>query len=129
MDEFNEGVALALKRLAKRDYTCSELSNAGVSSDVIDHLVRRGFVDDRRVAEQVLAKYGSKYGRDALETRLKNRGIPEEVVLEVLSSHAGSARQVLAAKFPQGYRRDQAARFLTSRGFAEEEIESELGDS
>lgn len=100
----NEIYAHALKLLRARDYTVAKLHEklqakfGEVPSDVIDQLVRKKFLNDRRFAENYIAKRKDR-GATLLREELVARGIPDLLADEIVG-HADwpSLKEALTAK-------------------------------
>lgn len=84
-------------------------------------------IDDARVARDFVAARSGKraLGDHRLRQELVKRGLPEES-LDGASSEAERIEDLLRSKFTPEGNRAKAARFLYSRGFAEDAIESAL---
>jgi SOS response regulatory protein OraA/RecX len=72
-------------------------------------------------------------GADKLRAELNKRGAPEEIIEECLAELSPLVQRkamldALAAKFGPADDRVRGARFLLSRGFAEDEIEGPLDE-
>lgn len=140
MNEFAAALELAVAALSKKDLFTAEiqalLERQGVSTDVtvqvLEHLNRKGILNDRRAAEAILTRYGGKRaaGVEKLRMLLAERGAPAELVEEVLCTREMGERlevqRLLELKYPNGASLAQAGRFLASRGFSEDAIETAL---
>jgi SOS response regulatory protein OraA/RecX len=100
----NEAYLYALKLLEKRDYTVSDLRrklNAKfqeLSDDIISELVRKNFLNDRRFAENYVAKRKDRE-RETVRAELIAHGVPAEVIAEILAqTDWPSLREAVAAK-------------------------------
>ena len=86
----NDIYSHALKLLSGRDYTIESLRRklearfGTVPDDVIDLLVQKGYLNDRRYAEIYVARR-KRYGPARLREELRNRGVPEEITHDVIS--------------------------------------------
>jgi SOS response regulatory protein OraA/RecX len=85
--------------------------------------------------ENLVARWTGKRaaGAEKIRAELQKRGAPDELIEESLGAVTSEASHVsmldaLRAKFKPGDDRARAARFLLSRGFAEDEIESPLDE-
>ena len=85
--------------------------------------------------ENLVARWTGKRAAGAKKIRaeLQKRGAPDELIEESLGAVTSEASHVsmldaLRAKFKPGDDRARAARFLLSRGFAEDEIEPPLDE-
>ncbi len=138
---FEQALQIALKELAKGERFTSEIREAlaskgaaDLSNEVVGHLVRRNLLNDKRAAEAVLNRQSGKraLGVEKLRETLVRRGAPPELIEEVLEGENSNAKErvlaLLSKKFPQGASRAHAGRFLFSRGFSEESIESALDE-
>lgn len=72
-------------------------------------------------------------GIEKLRAELLRRGAPEEIIEECLSELSPAVQRqamldALSAKFKPADDRARGARFLLSRGFAEDEIEGQLDE-
>lgn len=132
-DEFDDALQIALKKLKASDRFESEVRAAlsghadAVIDRVVHHLRDRGILDDRRTAEQVMRKYGGarSLGRAALAERLQHA--PREVAEEVLPASEDERLrlwELLVRRYRPTDPPMKAARFLASRGFSEDDIES-----
>lgn len=87
-------------------------------------------IDDRRVAEALVASYcGRKAkGSIAVRNKLEERGAPQDVIAAVMEGidSADGAAQLAIVRRANGATRAQAGRFLVGRGFSEDEVESAL---
>ena len=102
---------------------------------VIEHLIRRKLIEDRRTTQNLVVRMSGRRaaGAEKLRAELKRRGAPEEIIEECLAeiSPADQRRAMLdalSAKFKPSDDRVRGARFLLSRGFAEDEIEGPLDE-
>ena len=100
----NEIYLYALKLLRKRDYTVSDLRKKieskfeRIPNGLIDQLTRKSFLNDRRFAENYIAKR-KHLGRAALREGLLTSGVAPNLADEILSgSDWPSLREALAAK-------------------------------
>jgi regulatory protein len=100
----DEVLLYALKLLRKRDYTVSTLRQKLqtkfeiVSEDIVDQLVQKNFLNDRRFAENYVSRRKDR-GQAMLRAELIDRGIPESLADAVLSQiEWPSLRQALAAR-------------------------------
>ncbi|HYR90149.1 MAG TPA: RecX family transcriptional regulator [Terriglobia bacterium] len=130
----------ALKVLQRRDHTVAQLSQkleakfGSVPEDVIARLLQKKFLDDRRFAENYVARRRNR-GTTILREELAARGIPPTLAEEILSSAgAPSLKDVLAAKMNDWklrrplQSRDAARLFraLTRLGYEEDAIREEI---
>jgi len=132
----------AVKLLARRDYSLAKLREKlqlrfGDSPDeVMTQLIAKRFVNERRYAENYVAGR-RKRGRSRLHDELLGRGIPLEIVEEVLSTTEWpSLSEVLKAKMMDWKMRKplqpgDAARLFRAMarlGYEEEAIREEIQD-
>jgi SOS response regulatory protein OraA/RecX len=130
----------AVKLLSRRDYSLAKLREklqmrfGNSPDDVITQLISKRFVNDRRYAENYVAGR-RKRGRSRLRDELLSRGIPLDIVEEVLStSDWPSLSEVLKAKMMDWNMRKplqpgDAARLFRAMarlGYEEEAIREEI---
>lgn len=129
---------VALSLLAKREYARAELAQklSGRFSPeqvqlALDELQQRGMQSDIRYARAYLRTAGVKFGRAKLIQTLQSKGVSEvdiETAMsdEVKEDEPTRIRKILKTKYPtlkkNAKAQTQAARFLQSRGFGEEDI-------
>ncbi|MDR3691359.1 MAG: regulatory protein RecX [Fimbriimonas sp.] len=133
-----EALQTALRKLKSGDRFESEIRaflsdfSSEAVDDVITYLKGRRIIDDTRTIQNLVERYSGKrsIGTEKLRAELLERGAPEEIVDTVMASRIASESskmlEVLSAKFTPAVSRAKAARFLYSRGFPDEEIESVL---
>ena len=138
--------ARALQYLARREYSRAELRGkllpyAGTDEDfnqprpenprpenldaLLDDLTARGWLSDARAATQLLHAKRSRFGTQRITQELRQKGIAEELIGDVLpglkESELDAARNVWQKKFgvlPQDTNeKARQVRFLQSRGF------------
>jgi len=123
----------ALALLARREHTRMELARkleaAGFGASeiqpLLDEFEAKNWLSDRRFAESWVADHRAKSGRVKLAYELRQHGVPDAVIDEVLDGEAdgelGRARAVWQKKFgtPPANAAEKAKqmRFLQSRGF------------
>jgi len=102
---------------------------------VVEHLIRRKLIDDRRTTLNLIERKTGKrsVGIEKLRAELLSRGAPEEIVSECLAALPRDEQRqamldALSSKFKPADSRAKGARFLIGRGFEEDEIESALDD-
>ncbi len=131
---------LALRKLRTADRFESEMRgfladaghDEGVADEVVAHLKGRKILDDERTIKSLIERRSGRrsVGDEKLRAELLARGAPEEMVGEALAaSEEGETermQEALKGKFGPGDSRAKGARFLSSRGFSEEAIESAL---
>ena len=136
----DEIYAHALKLLRSRDYTVSRLREkleakfGPVPHEVVDRLIQKKFVSDRRFAENHVEKRRNR-GPAMLRQELIERGIAAELADEILSrTDFPSLKQALAAQM-SGWKlhlplqsRDAARLFraLLRLGYDEDAIREEI---
>ncbi len=138
-EQYHEALKLALKKLRTKDRFEAEVREflsefpPSVVDRAITRLKERRIIDDTKTTLNLTERYSGRrsVGLEKLRTELLERGAPEEIVNTALSEFADSESErillTLAAKFsPTDDARLKAARFLSSRGFQEEGIESAL---
>jgi SOS response regulatory protein OraA/RecX len=112
----------------------THLASKGMEADAgttIEHLRQRRIVDDGKLIQNLIERNAGKraVGRDKLRANLIGRGAPEELVDSALAEIGGAEStidDVLKSKPRPGDTRPKMGRFLQSRGFGEDEIESAL---
>ncbi len=136
---------LAVKKLRARSYSEAEirqyLSEAGASSaeaeEVLQRLIELSYLDDYRVAENVVRSLqrGKAGGRLYWQEKLRKRGIRADIIEEILAGYSGEEEYrkalELAITYLQGKAKqniNQKMRGLTAlllrRGFSEETVQS-----
>jgi SOS response regulatory protein OraA/RecX len=86
----NDAYLYALKLLRARDHSVAMLRQklegkfGEKSEEVIQQLLRKNFLNDRRFAENYVARRRTR-GRAALQEELKSRGVASELIREVLA--------------------------------------------
>ena len=136
----NEIYLYAIKLLQGRDYTLAalrhklELKFGSVPGEVIDELLRKKFLNDRRFAEEYVARHKDR-GNLLVREDLLKRGIEEPLINEILSrTEWPSLKQALTDKMNQWHlraplqSRDAARLFrvLLRLGYDEDTIREEL---
>lgn len=130
--------ARALRLLARREHSRLELSrklapharDPGEVADLIEDLVRRGWLSEQRVVEQTIHARRDKLGSQRIRHELLEKGVPEELVGRVLpqlrDGDMAAARALWQRKFgklPETMaERAKQVRFMQSRGFALETV-------
>lgn len=128
----------ALAYLARREHSRAELSRkleqAGHEPEdialLLDEFENRNWLSDHRFAESYVADHRARNGVVKLSHELRQRGVPETIVEEVLAGERKSellkAKEVWSKKFgalPETLtERAKQIRFLQSRGFTSEVI-------
>jgi regulatory protein len=140
----------ALQYLARREYTREELRaklqkhvqtgedfvpRTAVDIDMLlDELTSRGWLSDRRAAEQVVDRRRARFGLQRITHELQQKGLDDSLIDEVLprlqETEVDTAREVWSRKFgvlPTDVKeRARQTRFLQSRGFSVETIRKVL---
>lgn len=128
----------SVKYLAGRDRFEAELRAHLTSKQmieeadaVIEHLRRRRIIDDGKLIQNLVERNAGKraVGKEKLRAELLRRGAPEvevDMALAETSEPEETLDRLLAEKLRPGDSRAKAGRFLVSRGFEEEQIESAL---
>jgi SOS response regulatory protein OraA/RecX len=136
----NEIYHHALKLLRRKDYTKQQLLEkleakfGKVPEEVTETLLRKRFLDDRRYAENFVAKHADSHP-DWIRQSLEDAGVERQDINRALATADWpSLRDVLKAKMlvwrlrPPLERRDVARlfRLLSRLGYPEEDIREEL---
>jgi len=94
----------ALKLLQRHDYTIAELRTklvakfSAVPEGLIEQLTQKNFLNDRRFAENYVAKRKER-GELILRNEMRARGVPADLVNEVLEeAEWPSLREAMAAR-------------------------------
>jgi regulatory protein len=139
---------LAYRLLAYRGQTSSELRDRlqrrGYTSTIIDEVLRQlasdGYIDDRKVALD-WARYrlqAKPLGRRRLTWELQRRGVPSEMVEEILRevyrefdemtlAEQAARKRLASNELPRSPReRQRYARYLSSLGFDTETVATAL---
>jgi SOS response regulatory protein OraA/RecX len=138
--DMDEIYSYALKLLRGRDYTvlklCEKLQSrfGAIPPQVVERLLEKNFLNDRRFAENYVAKW-RKRGGPQLREQLAARGVPAELADEIVSgTDLPSLQQALEARmkdwrlrFPLQLR-DAARLFraLARLGYDEDAIREEI---
>lgn len=136
----NEIYHHALKLLQRKDYTKRQLLEklqakfGKVPEEVVETLLSKRFLNDRRYAENFVAKHPDSHP-SWIRQALEEAGVEQQVIDHAVAiSHWPSLRDVLKAKMllwrlcPPLERRDVARlfRLLSRLGYPEEDIREEL---
>jgi regulatory protein len=139
-DDYPAALQTALKKLQTSDRFESEVRKAlsrygGNTVDrVVAYLKERNYLNEERTVNEVVAQNKGRraVGIHRLKAKLEMKGVPESLISQIevagVPSEMERALEVLGNK----YRRDnpgdrpRAGRFLFSRGFDEEVVESVL---
>jgi regulatory protein len=132
---------LAFRMLARRARSAAELSAAlaakGAAKTLIGQVLRRlrelGYVDDAKLAAESVERWKERgFGLLRIQAEMRRLGL-DEAVVERLSlderAERARARGLIERRFSAAELRDRrgmarAARFLASRGFPEEVVDS-----
>jgi regulatory protein len=130
--------ARALRLLARREHSRLELQrklaphaqNPDEVSDLIEDLVRRGWLSEQRVVEQIIHARREKLGSQRIRRELLEKGVDEELVSRALpqlrDGDMAAARALWQRKFGKhpadAAARAKQVRFMQSRGFALETV-------
>lgn len=139
----------ALRLLARREYARAELERrlaphaedapeASASEQIraaLDGLAARGWLNDARAAESVLASHGPRAGQRRLRQVLRAKGLDADLVEATLRQAATTelerARELWRRRFGQppasATERSRQMRFLAGRGFEPEVIHRVVG--
>lgn len=136
-----EALGYAMKRLAQRDRLSSELSGElgakgygeAEVAEVLEFLTSRRLLDDEKTIQSLIERRTGRRaaGKEKIRAELQKLGVPEEKIEQNLSAVGDDdelerMRQALNSRsWPDGAR-PRAARFLMSRGFSEELLETAL---
>jgi SOS response regulatory protein OraA/RecX len=134
----------ALKMLKRQDLTIQEVSirlacdfEPDLVQETVQFLTEHHLLDDLRYARNAVERNEGKraIGDQALRDKLESRGVPSDVIgnlmLEVDQDEMSRAVVLVDAKFSGLKSSGRVARFLSSRGFSDDTIESilaRLGD-
>lgn len=131
MAESRAAIELALRALRFRDRSAAELDTRldglgipqGERHEVLETLVRAGYVDDERLAQARAAALAGRGCGDALiRADLEGRGIAAELIelaLATLEPEGRRAERVIARRGGS----PKTMRYLAARGFGEEAVE------
>jgi len=139
-DDFQAALVVALRRLKTSDRFESEVRKAlaefseETTDEVVRHLREKRVLNDQRVTDAVVERNAGRHavGVNKLRAKLEARGAPEAeidiAVASVAEREPEVAINLLAVKFPGKMEGDRAraGRFLFSRGFEEDVVESAL---
>lgn len=136
--DYQNALELALRKLRSRDRFEKEVRVflSEFTPDTVDRVIEflkdRRIIDDTKTTQTLIERHTGKrlVGIERLRAELMERGAPEETIDAVLGASNSDERlkmlEALSAKFTPADSRVKAARFLFSRGFPDEEIESVL---
>lgn len=103
-----------------------------VVAETVEFLTTNRLLDDLRFARHAVERNEGKraIGDHALRNKLESRGVPVEVInelmIEVDQDELSRAKVLVEAKFSGSQSPGRVARFLSSRGFSDDTIESIL---
>lgn len=132
----------ALALLARREHSRAELARklaphdeADELSALLDALERENLLSNARYAEALAHARAGKHGSVRLKADLREKGVPEAVMAEVIGAARAhdleAARAVWRKKFghPPGDLQERARqmRFLASRGFPADVVHKVVG--
>ena len=129
---------LALRKLKTKDRYEAEVRSflSEFDEDTVERVIRflidRRIIDDTKTTQNLTERNTGKrlVSLEKLRAELLERGAPEETLDAVIGqdfeNKCSGMLDLLARKFSPTDSRAKAARFLYSRGFSEEEIESVL---
>lgn len=118
---------------ALRGYLISRGHDPEVTNLVIHCLEERRILDDQKTITTLASRYSGKRvaGKEKIADWLRSKGAPEDLVQQWMASkpdseQSESALEALRSKRGNNRNRATAGRFLVSRGFDAEAIESAL---
>lgn len=106
--------------------------DAEAVESVVRHLLDRKLIDDAKTAAAVIKGHSGKraMGIQRMREELRRLGASEDTIdtglAAIVSSQTEWALDALRAKYKSGADRGKAGRFLISRGFDEDAVESAL---
>ncbi len=125
-----------LRLLSARDYSKNELTAKakakGFSETKINQslnwLESRNFINEQRMAQNLVYHYGQSKGKKWLMQKLKSRKLPNEVIISALKNFEEQTPLELKNKIAQKYKiknwqniepktKQKVLAFLTSRGY------------
>jgi regulatory protein len=136
----NDIYLYALKLLRKRDHTVRELREKievrfdEAPNEIIDRLIQKNFLNDRRFAENYVARRQDR-GRALLREELTNRGVASDLIDQILSKTEWPSLQEALADKMNGWKlgaplqsRDATRLFraLLRLGYDEDAIREEI---
>ena len=108
------------QKLYRKDYAASEID------EVMNRLLTYGYVNDNKLANFLFVKYlqVGKYSLNQIVSKLKQRGLPDDIIKNVTSSYdseeeQSSALKLITNRFKSfdGINKEKVYRFLGTRGF------------
>lgn len=137
--DVHSALLIALRLLRRQDLTIQEISirlepkfEPSVVEEAIRFLSEKKILNDCRLARFALERNEGKraIGDQALRDKLESRGVPKELIEEIFLENdvdeLSRALVLVDAKFSGSQNPGRVARFLASRGFSEDTIESIL---
>jgi SOS response regulatory protein OraA/RecX len=136
-----KALAVAMKRLARRPLFSAEIERDLLSreysepevKDVLSFLWKHRLLDDQKTALSLVESHSGRrsVGKGKLRAELIRRGAPEDTIESCIEGQTDddeleAMRQALESKRWPANSRPRAARFLISRGFDEDLVESAL---
>lgn len=126
---------VAMRILARRACSNEELSQklcakgyqSEAINEVINCFVERGYLNDAALCHMLFTKYyqSGRYGLKMIILKLKQRGLSESIIAEVIGKNDVSDEWQLALKAVQRHFKDQdtleslkVGRFLMAKGFS-----------
>lgn len=135
----HDALLSALKMLNRQDLTIQEVKirlecnfEPNLVEQVICFLTENRLLDDMRYARNAIERNEGRraVGDLALRDKLESRGVPPKVIQDLMSEvnqdELGRALVLIEAKFSGSHSPGRVARFLSSRGFSDETIETVL---
>lgn len=136
-------LARALGYLARREHSRAEMrrklaphaQNAEQLDRLLDDLVAKKLLSDRRFTEVMARSRGERFGAARIGQELRSRGVDESLVREAVGSLASTevqrAREVWCKKYKappaDAAERARQMRFLAQRGFSAEVVRRVVG--
>lgn len=137
--EVHSALLAALKLLRRQDLTIAEVSlrlegkfEPEVIQSALEFLQTRRILDDVRLARMAVERNEGRraVGDQALRAKLEARGVPSAVIdslfEDVDRDELGRALVLVETKFSGSQNPGRVARFLSSRGFSDDTIETIL---
>jgi len=136
-----EALGLAMKRIAQRDRLSFELSREleakgygeAEVGEVLEFLTSRRLVDDEKTIQSLIERRTGRRaaGKEKIRAELQKLGVPDEKIEPFLSSVGDDdelerMNQALNSRSWSSKDRVRAARFLVSRGFSEDLLDTAL---
>jgi regulatory protein len=136
-----------LNRLSEREFSRQELfkkmknlqPEEAMVNGILDKLTEMGYLSDERRAKMLYAQYAQREGTYKIKMRLKDKGIPQELIDSLLSEKQENAEEegsgelqkafeILQRKFQvfDSEKYAKMSRFLFSRGFNSDAVKRAL---